>query len=255
MRIAIKFAYNGKDFSGYARQPELRTVEGEIIKALVKQGFIEDTQDAILRSSSRTDKGVSAFSNIVAFNTIHSKKQIINSLPDDFSDIVFYGAADVDSDFNPRYAKFRQYRYFLKNSDLDVKKILNTAACFTGTHNFSNFARVEEFKDPVRTIDNSILTKDKNFIIIDFFAQTFLWHQIRRIISALVKIGEGRLSKQEIVEALANPEKKVDYGLAPAEPLILNNIIYNLNFEIYNNHLKKLEELENEIITSIKNYH
>ena len=42
MRIALKFAYDGRNFHGYARQPQLKTVEGEIIKALIKHGFIED---------------------------------------------------------------------------------------------------------------------------------------------------------------------------------------------------------------------
>jgi len=253
MRTAVKFAYNGKIFYGYARQPQLRTVEGEIIKSLIKYGFIEDTKESDFRSSSRTDKNVSALCNVIAFNTNASKKQIIKKLSDEFDDIIFYATADVESDFNPRYTKYRHYRYFIKNSDLEVEKIISTAACFTGTHNFSNFARIEEFKDPVRTIDNIILTKDEDCIIIDFYAQTFLWYQIRRIISALIRVGKNKLSKQEVVEALANPEKKVDYGLAPAEPLILNDIIYNLDFEIDNNQLKKLEKLENEIITSIRN--
>ena len=40
MRIALKFAYNGQNFYGYARQPNLRTVEGEIIDLLVETGYI-----------------------------------------------------------------------------------------------------------------------------------------------------------------------------------------------------------------------
>ena len=45
MRIALKFAYDGEKFYGYARQPNLRTVEDELIKALVKNGLIEDTKE------------------------------------------------------------------------------------------------------------------------------------------------------------------------------------------------------------------
>ena len=40
MRIGLKFAYDGSKFHGYARQPNLRTIEGELIKALIKNGFI-----------------------------------------------------------------------------------------------------------------------------------------------------------------------------------------------------------------------
>jgi len=251
MRTTVKFAYNGRNFYGYARQPQLRTVEGDIIKSLIKYGFIEDTKESNFKTSSRTDKNVSALCNVIAFNTSASKKQIIEILSDEFIDIIFYGIANVEPDFNPRYAKYRHYRYYLKNSDLDIEKIINTAACFTGTHNFSNFAKVEAFKDPVRTIDNIILSEDTDFIIIDFYAQTFLWHQVRRIISALIKIGKGKLSKQEIVEALANPEKKVDYGLAPAEPLILMNIVYYFEFESDSKQEKKFKKIKEKLTLSL----
>ena len=112
MRVAVKFAYDGKDFHGYARQPQLETVEGEIIKALIKHGFIEDTEDSSFRSASRTDKGVSALCNVVAFNTDASKRRILQELSEEFTDIIPYGTKDVDQDFYPRYARYRHYRYY-----------------------------------------------------------------------------------------------------------------------------------------------
>ena len=44
MRVAIKFAYDGKEFNGYARQPNLKTVEGELIKSLAKHEIIENAK-------------------------------------------------------------------------------------------------------------------------------------------------------------------------------------------------------------------
>jgi len=55
---------------------------------------------------------------------------------------------------------------------------------------------------------------------IDFYAQTFLWHQIRRMISALIKVGKGKITETQIMNALGNPDKKIDFGLASAGPLI-----------------------------------
>ena len=251
MRIAIKFAYDGREFNGYARQPELKTIEGEIIKSLVKHGFIEDTEESYFRSASRTDKGVSALCNVIAFNTDVSKKRILEKLSKEFSSIMIYGIKDVESDFNPRYAKMRQYRYYLPAKDLDIEKITSAAASFTGTRNFSNFSRLEQFKDPIRTIDNIVFTEYNKFLIIDFYAQTFLWHQIRRIISALEKVGKEKLEKEQIVEALCNPDKIVDFGLAPAEPLILRDIVYDFEFEHNKNLLDKLDNIENKIHASI----
>ena len=248
MRLAVKFAYYGNNFTGYARQPQQKTVEGEIIKTLVKYGFIEDTSKSFFRSASRTDKGVSALANIIAFNTEQSTKFILDKLSDEENSIIYYGIKRVNDDFNPRHAKLRHYRYYLKVESLETDNIMIASNAFTGEHNFSNFARIESFKQPTRNIENIIFTFDKDdLLIIDFFAQTFLWHQIRRIISALEKIGKNKIQKQDIVEALCNPEKDYDFGLAPAEPLILKDIIYDFNFEYKPNQLNKINELEDKI--------
>lgn len=251
MRIALKFAYDGRKFHGYARQPQLKTVEGEIIKTLVKHGFIEDTKESCVKSASRTDKGVSALSNVIAFNTDSSKEHIFQELKDDLTDILVYGIKDVEPDFYPRYAKQRTYRYYLKkNKNLEIDKVLSATASFAGEYNFSNFARMEEFKDPVRTIDNIIVTDQDDFLIIDFYAQTFLWNQVRKIVSAIQKMGVGKIEKEQIIEALHNPNKKVDFGLAPAEPLILRDAVYDFEFECDKKLMGSLEDFEKNIVSS-----
>src|SRR5213594_4061523 len=69
VRIAMKIAYDGTVFHGQARQPGLRTVEGEVIHALVRAPAIRDVRTARFESASRTDRGVSALGNVVAFDT------------------------------------------------------------------------------------------------------------------------------------------------------------------------------------------
>jgi tRNA pseudouridine38-40 synthase len=251
MRVALKFAYDGNKFYGYARQPNLRTVEEELIMALIKHGFIEDTHDSFFRSASRTDKNVSAFGNVIAFNTDIPKKTILDILSDELKDIVVFGVKEVKSDFNPRYSKYRHYCYYLKIKDLDESKIIKASSAFTGEHNFSNFARLESFKDPVRIIDNIVFSKVDEYLEIDFYAQTFLWNQIRRIVSALEKVGNGKLEKQDIAEALYNPYKKVDFGLAPAKPLILKDIVYDFDFRYNKQLLIKLETLKKRILDNL----
>lgn len=244
MRIAIKFAYDGKEFEGYARQPNLKTVEEDLIKSLIKHEIILDAKKSLFRSASRTDKNVSALGNVVAFNTNVSEKKIMKKLSDDFSSIIVYGIKKVDPDFYPRYAKMRVYSYYLPIFDLDIDKIISASASFTGKHNFSNFAKLEPSKNPIRTIDNIIFSFHNNFLIIDFYAQTFLWHQIRRIINALIKVGDGKIEETQIIDALEKPDKKVDFGLASAEPLILMDIIYNFDFRYTKKQLIKLKNLE-----------
>jgi tRNA pseudouridine38-40 synthase len=251
MRFAVKFAYDGRKFYGYARQPNLKTVEGDIIKLLIEKGFIKDPKESHFRSASRTDKGVSALGNVIAFNTDSTTYNIIKKMNCDLIDILFYGIKKIDYDFFPRYAKLRHYRYYLRRKYIKIDKILSVSAIFTGEHNFSNFARVEEFKDPWRIINNIIVTANNDFFVIDFYAQTFLWHQIRRIISAIEKVAIGKLEEEKIIEALNNPDKIADFGLASADPLILKDILYDFSFGSDKYYLKILNCFEERIVNSL----
>ena len=251
MRVAVKFAYDGRGFHGYARQPQIETIEGRIVESLRKYGFIEDTDKSQFRSASRTDKGVSALCNVIAFNTDSSKKNILQMMSSEFTTIVTYGIKNVPPDFNPRYAKLRCYRYHLNRNSIDFERAISVADAFTGERDFSNFARIELFKNPVRSIVNILYTKNRNFLNIDFYAQTFLWHQIRRIISAIINVEKGKIEKKDILKALERPKKKVDFGLAPAEPLILKDIIYDFDFEYDEKLFGKLNKLEDSILKSL----
>jgi tRNA pseudouridine38-40 synthase len=251
MRIALKFAYNGKNFHSYARQPDLQTVEGDIIKILQDCKIIENTKNSKFRSASRTDKNVSALANVISFDSNFPKKEILHNLIKKSSNILFYGIKDVENIFNPRFARIRKYRYFLKKNGLDIEKIIKCSDCFTGENNFRNFAKIESFKNPIRSIDNIIFHDFDDFLIIDFFAQTFLWHQIRRIVSAMYKVGMGSLDKKQIVKALDEPNRKIDFGLAPPDPLILMYICYNFEFEYNKKQYEKIKEIEKDIIKNL----
>jgi len=252
MRVALKFAYNGKDFSGYARQPGLRTVEQTVLDMLMCYGVLSDARSSCFRTASRTDKGVSALGNVCAFDTTRPQDEIITLLSKDVSEIFIYGASEVPSGFYPRHAKGREYRYYLAKHDFDVDKMLSAAALFTGQHNFQNFARVEPLKNPVRALENIVLAEQKDYFVLDFYAQTFLWNQIRRIVSALKKVGEGSLSLEDVKGALEHPEKKVDFQVAASEPLLLKDVVYDFSFKYVKQYKKKLVRLEKTIVASLR---
>jgi tRNA pseudouridine38-40 synthase len=252
MRVAVKFAYDGKDFSGYARQPGQRTIEQTLLNLLIEKKILVDACTSCFRTASRTDRGVSALGNVCAFDTTCSKEMVFNRLTRDVSDVFIYGIQAVESGFYPRHAKRREYRYYLRRNALDVDAVLSAAELFTGEHNFQNFARVEPLKNPVRTIDNIILFEEQNFFVLDFYAQTFLWNQIRRIVSALEKIGRGTLSLGAVRQALVHPEKLVDFQIAAPEPLILKDVVYNFSFEYVKEYKQKLKSFEEGIISSLE---
>jgi tRNA pseudouridine38-40 synthase len=162
-----------------------------------------------------------------------------------------YGIKQVDPKFYPRYAIRREYRYYLRRDDLDAEAVRTATALFIGEHNFQNFARVESLKDPVRTIDTIGITEQENFFIIDFSAQTYLWNQIRRIISALQKAGKGTLSLEKIRYALDRPGQRVDFQVAPPEPLILKEVVYDFSFEYMGGYAQKLALFEQALASSL----
>ena len=245
MRLALKFAYDGKKFFGYARQPKLRTVEGEIISALGKtKSRYENFQ-----SASRTDRNVSALGNVVAFDT-GFKGNILSALNANVSDVYFYGIAKVDEDFNPRYAKERWYRYFLFNDGYDVNKMEKAGKLFAGTHDFTNFARVEN-RNPVRKINSLKLKEENDFIILDIRAESFLWNMVRRIVSALERVGQKEIKTDEIKKALEY-RKRFDFGLASPEGLVLMDVKYDFDFEKDERIIRKIKQKLIKKLCSLK---
>jgi tRNA pseudouridine38-40 synthase len=251
MRVAVKFAYDGKEFSGYARQPGQRTVEQVLLDVLMKQGILDDARTSCFRTASRTDRGVSALGNVCAFDTARPNDEMFAQLTEDSSEMFIYGVQEVAAGFYPRHADRREYRYYLRKTGLDVEKVLSAAGLFAGKHNFQNFARVEPLKNPVRSIDNIVVSEQQDFLVLDFYAQTFLWNQIRRVVSALKKAGEGTLTLEAIRQALSHPEKKVDFQVAAPEPLLLKDVVYDFTFTYAKGYKKKLQGLEGRIVASL----
>ncbi|MFH1101817.1 MAG: tRNA pseudouridine(38-40) synthase TruA [Methanobacteriota archaeon] len=251
MRVAVKFAYDGRRFHGYARQPGIKTVDDEMLHLLIENNLFTDVKTACVRVASRTDKGVSALGNVLAFHTDSWDNVLLLQRSQKQQDIFLYGFIQVSDDFYPRHARQRIYRYYLDDDGLDLEKLLEAAAVFTGEHDFRNFARVEPLKNPLRTIDTILVEEKPGFYVIDFYAQTFLWHQIRRVVSAMKKVAGGTLEKKTIVDALAQPEIKVDYGLAPAEPLLLKDVLYDFDFDYLPGAVRRLQQLERDVATSI----
>ena len=250
MRVAVQLAYDGRSYHGYARQPHVNTVEGEILGALLNNGYITTPQEGRFRSASRTDKGVSALCNVITFTTNKTIDTLLQDLSNSSSSLIAYGLTEVDEDFNPRYAHLRQYRYYLPMEGLDIDGMLSTASLFTGTHDFTNFAKIEPRKNPVRTIENIVFIKNSSLLAIDFFAQTFLWHQIRRMIAAMINVNKGKFSTEEIKDGLEKPDEKMDFGLAPAEPLILTDIDYGFEFEHVHGK-RNIKYIENRILRNL----
>lgn len=230
MRCALKFAYDGTAFHGYQRQPVSPTVEGELVRAMQQTRMIRDPMASRFRSASRTDRGVSALGNVCALDTEFKKGNILKALNSKIENIWVYGIAEVPGNFNPRHASQRWYRYLLRDRGYDVEGMRKCSELFLGEHDFRNFSRGES--NPTRRIDEISVVEDNDFILLDFRAPNFLWNMVRRLVSAMQKVGGDEIAMETVKTALRGSER-VDLGLATPENLILMDITYrqDIRFE------------------------
>lgn len=257
-RYALRFGYSGKSFSGYQIQPNCRTVEGDILKALYKLEIILDPRKGRFQSASRTDRGVSALCNVVAFDTDFKKSGIIPALNANLEDIWFYAVAGVNPHFNPRYAERRIYRYMLPNENRRIDRLKKAGELFIGNHDFCKFSYPVKGKYTRKSIEKIAIVNGsggkehsgERFVFIDIYAQSFLWGMVRRIVSAMLGYENKSITLSEIKAALRGEKTRIT-GTAPPEPLILMDIQYpcSLSWEFQDNAgAKKLEnKLKNRI--------
>ena len=225
----MKVAYDGSGFFGFQRQADKSTVEGAIIGSLRAIGAIDSSRESAFRSSSRTDRGVSAICNIVSFSTAFPTKSLCAAMNSNMRCVWAYGVSEVRDDFNPRWARQRWYRYHLPVADRDLRLMRRLASRFEGEHDFSAFARKSD-RNPVRTIDSIDVTEHGHLILLDFRAESFLWNMIRRIVWAL-----DAASMHEMDPDLVRPEigrRPGRTGLAPAEALVLMDVDCGVEFAL-----------------------
>ncbi len=223
----MKIAYDGTSFHGQARQPGLRTVEGEAIHALLHARAIRDTRSARFQSASRTDRGVSALGNVVAFDTALAPRAAVRAFNAKSRGVWAWAAAPVPGDFNARRARERWYRYDL-SVDHDVKVLDAALSVFHGTHDFRNFTR--DRSRALLRIELARASREPDGITLDFKAPSFRWNLVRRLVAAALRVEAGTTSIGDLERALTHAPR-ADFGLARPEPLTLMDVTYEFSFE------------------------
>ncbi len=233
VRLAFRVGYLGDSFHGSQIQPDVKTVQGELIKAFKQLKWL-DSQDSThnLVLSSRTDAGVNVRLNggVVTikrdlWNALTPRK-MIRAVDDHLcDDIAFLDVHEVDEDWNPRIAKHRVYRYRLEGIEgwkYPGGIFTEWLNLFVGTYDARNFAKMEEGKNPMRKIFScSPWIVRERVVGFEIIGEAFLWNQVRRTAMALFKLSNGDLSSEEIKKAIENPLTPVDFGVAPPDWLVL----------------------------------
>jgi len=248
MRYAFKTAYDGTCFHGSQRQPDQRTVEGDIIRVLEDAGAIDDVESARFQVASRTDRGVSALGNVIAFDAKLSGSKTLSLLNAKCSDMWFLGYAKVAPEFNPRHARLRHYEYLVQESGLDLGIMRETASLFKGEHDFSNFCK-RDHRRTVREVKEVKVRGKKGAVTISFKAESFLWNQVRRMVSAILAVAREEVGVAKVERALAG-KGEYDFGLVPPEPLVLWDVDRSLEMSCPTAVSAKIEkELAGRILT------
>lgn len=242
-RIKLTIEYDGSMYSGWQKQPDQKTIQGEIEDAIFKT----IGEQVEIFGSGRTDAGVHAYNQTAHFDLnvpvpICKLKDILNSaLP---LDISIKEAVEVDKDFHARFSiKKKTYLYKIynrseKNSFLarrmaNVKKYLNidlmkeASELLVGIHDFRGFCSANTCAtDFARKIYDIDIRREEDYIFILVCGNGFLYNMVRIIVGTLVDYALGKISLNDIKTALEKGERAKAGQTMPACGLYLKETCY-----------------------------
>lgn len=239
-RYKLTIEYNGMPYRGWQRQEGLPTVQAAIEKAMSQ--FAQ--HEVLVFGAGRTDAGVHARGQVihVDFEKPWQPYKIMEAtnglLKLEGHPISVISAEEAPDDFDARFsAKYRSYKYRIINRrapltvdleralwvrfPLDVDAMHEAAQVLVGEHDFTTFRSTDcQAKSPIRTLDKLDVNRiSETEIEIIAEARAFLHNQIRSFAGTLRLVGDGKWSKQDLVDALNAKDRTrcgpvaVPYGL------------------------------------------
>ena len=235
-------AYDGAPFHGFARQPDLPTVQGSIEDALAK-AFGEEVRTS---GAGRTDAGVHALGQVMSFTSAQDKDpqevaKRINSMCG--PEIAILDASLAPEGFDARFSAIaRTYEYAIFTREihdpfsrhttwhhpkpLEVDLMGKAAQALLGEHDFSSFGRVEDGQSPVRKVESIDVEYDGDLISIKITANSFIQQMVRSIVGTLVKVGTGAIHPDDLGNILHGKDRAKAGPVAPAHGLFLVSVSY-----------------------------
>lgn len=256
MRLRLDLAYDGTDFSGWARQPGLRTVEAELAAAL---GTVLRTPDPQLTVGGRTDAGVHARGSVCHLDV---EEEVWRALPGRSDrppaqalvtrlrgvlppDVVVRSATPVPAAFDARFSALRR-RYTYRICDrpeeldplrrrdtvvarrpLDVAAMDRAARSLEGLRDFAAFCRPREGATTVRTLLRHTWQRDGDGVLVATLeADAFCHSMVRALVGSMVPVGEGRRAWDWPLEVAGRAVRDPAVQVMPAHGLCLEQIYY-----------------------------
>ncbi|HVM62609.1 MAG TPA: tRNA pseudouridine(38-40) synthase TruA [Verrucomicrobiae bacterium] len=240
----LTIAYDGTNYAGWQLQPNGRTIQEAVEGALAKIAGAK----VRVHGSGRTDAGVHARGQVanVSFGTQLApgtlRRALNANLPED---IRVQHVQEADARFHARFsAKGKEYRYqidcgaaadpFLRAyawhhpRPLDVAAMRQAARLLKGRHDFAALSAnpMRDVETTVRTISKLSVTKRGGLVTITVVANGFLYKMVRSIVGALVKVGEGRMTVEQLQNVVKAKKRTALVETAPAHGLFLWRVDY-----------------------------
>ncbi len=240
----VELAYDGTDFYGWQVQPDVRTVQQEIEKAL-KMLFKEDIR---VKAAGRTDRGVHAKKQVInfyAFKRWDTESLMIALDRNTPADISILSVSYADASFCARRsAKWREYVYFvwtgkrvlpfyrryvwwIRNKSFDLSLLNKGCSFLIGEHDFRAFSKRDESSNStIRRVYKAFFRKKGDLLWFRIRANAFLMHMVRIIVGSLLLVGSGKREPEWILDVLKSGDRKKAGPTAVAAGLFLWNIGY-----------------------------
>jgi len=249
-RLRLDLSYDGTNFSGWAVQPDRRTV----------QQVIEDAISTVAQAKAET---------IVAGRTdagVHATGQVIHvDVPEtlELSDLAYKLNRILDEDirinqisiappaFHARFSALRryyEYRILDENKvipplarfnteswyrPLDVDVMNQASTLLLGTHNYAAFCKFREGATTIRTLETFSWRRDRDgYLIGDVVADAFCYSMVRNLVGAIVCVADGRKDVSWITTLLEDKERVSDSLVFPARGLSLYKVDYPTDAEL-----------------------
>lgn len=260
MRIRLDIAYDGTHFSGWARQPNLRTVQATLEEALERVL----ASPVALTVAGRTDAGVHATGQVAHLDLSDSQQQhlrnrrgVVSGGPEEalagrirgvlgaYADVTVKRSQLAPEGFDARFsAVWRRYQYRIADSltgydplrrhdttsvrsELDLEAMDVAARSLVGLYDFAAYCKPREGATTIRTLlDFGWVRDEQGVLVAEVRADAFCHSMVRSLVGACVAVGNGRLDATDLVAIRDRAERTSEFAVLAARGLTLTEVGY-----------------------------
>jgi tRNA pseudouridine38-40 synthase len=268
-RVRLDLAYDGTAFSGWARQRELRTVQG-VLEERLAELFASTGAAPLLTVAGRTDVGVHAIGQVAHVDLGEAELAVLdrvrghaptrgadslarrlNGIAGPVSDVVVRRSARAPDGFDARFAAlWRRYEYRIADAaalrdprrrdhtlwhpaELELGAMRDAAASLLGLHDFAAFCRPRDGATTIRTLQDFGWRRDADGVLVgEVRADAFCHSMVRALVGACIAAGEGRLAPGDAAALRDAGARTSAFKVVPARGLTLTEVGYPPDAEL-----------------------